>query len=523
MRRRDWVDLAIVLGAWAAAIAVIHPRGNFPLADDWDFAIATWNFARTGHFKFTHFTAVSLRAQVVWGALWTWAFGESFRVLRFSVLTLAAVAIVVINRILARANVTRTPRVIATLAFAFHPIFLWASCTYMTEVPFVCASAVAMYCFLRGLDEDRRTWIIAGCIAAIVSWFVRQTGVVNLIAPLIIVLWRRRMRDAAAIGATLATFALLLFFKRDWLSGSPEEFAVHYRMWGESSFRLPQQLEVAYHWFVFNAQNSALFFLPLVAPLAFVRRSRAQLAILAAVTLLIFARVQSLISAGHPMPYFSNPFCCDIFGGNILVNFGLGWQTLAGTFPFVLPHAARLVLSYASVLLAGLLFVRPPMTHAALLSLGTAIVGTAALLGSGLYVDRYSLDSAWSLVIFLPLVIPWERAKGVAIASLIVIAVFSTLSVAEYHDWNRVRWRAFEDLRARGISYRQIDGGAEVWNLYELAQGDQRLRRINQFGLQPRRYLLAFEPIKGYRVIGEYPFTGWLGFHRGVIYVMERR
>ena len=39
--------------------------GNFPLGDDWDFAIATWNFAHTGHFKFTHFTAVSLRAQVV--------------------------------------------------------------------------------------------------------------------------------------------------------------------------------------------------------------------------------------------------------------------------------------------------------------------------------------------------------------------------------------------------------------------------------------------------------------------------
>ena len=517
MRRRDIFEVAAILAVWFTAILLIKPTGEFPLGDDWDFAIATWNFARSGHFKFTHFTAVSLRAQVVWGALWTWAFGESFRILRYSVLTLAAVTIVVINRILARANVTRTPRVIATLAFAFHPIFLWASCTYMTEVPFVCASAVAMYCFLRGLDEDRRAWIIAGCLAAVVSWFVRQTGVVNLIAPLAIALWRRRFKDAAAIGATLAAFAGLFFFKRDWLSGSPEEFAVHYRMWGESSFRLPQQIEVAYHWFVFNAQNSALFFLPLVAPLALLRRGRVQIAILVAATLVIFARVQSLISAGHPMPYSSNPFCCDIFAGNIFENFGLGSHTVTGAYPFVMPYAGRLVLTYASVLLAGLLFVRPPKTNAALLSLGTALAGTAALLGSGLYVDRYSLDSAWSLVIFLPLVIPWDRAKIVAITSVIIIAVFSVTSVAEYHAWNGARWKAVAGLRARGVPITEIDGGAEVWSLYEMSHMDQRWRRVRQFGIGPRRFVIAFQPLQGYRVIARYPF----GIRGGVIYLNE--
>src|SRR5437867_5217538 len=196
MRRRDWVDLAIVLGVWAAGIALISPRGNFPVLDDWDFSIATWNFARTGHFHFTPFTAVSLRAMVLWGAAWTRLFGESFEVLRASTLTLAAITIAVIHEILRHANILRFARILGTLAFAFHPIFLWSSCTYMTEIPFVCASAVAMYCFLRGFDEDRRAWIIAGCVAAMVSWWVRQTGVVNLVAPLAIALWRRRFKDA---------------------------------------------------------------------------------------------------------------------------------------------------------------------------------------------------------------------------------------------------------------------------------------------------------------------------------------
>src|SRR5881396_2612934 len=145
MRRRDWVDLAIVLGVWAAAIAIIHPRGEFPILDDWDFSVATWNFARTGHFHFTPFTAVSLRAQVLWGALWTRLLGESFEVLRLSTLTLSAATLLIINRILHYTTLRALARITATLALIVHPIFLWASCTYMTDVPYLFASALTFY------------------------------------------------------------------------------------------------------------------------------------------------------------------------------------------------------------------------------------------------------------------------------------------------------------------------------------------------------------------------------------------
>src|SRR5260370_16384920 len=98
--KRGWPETIALLAVWAAAIALIHPSGNFPLNDDWDFAIATWNFARSGHYQFTHFTAISLRALAPWGALWTRAFGESFEVRRPSTLTLAAPLILLINRFL---------------------------------------------------------------------------------------------------------------------------------------------------------------------------------------------------------------------------------------------------------------------------------------------------------------------------------------------------------------------------------------------------------------------------------------
>lgn len=117
-RGRDALDLGATIAIWAAAIALVQPRGNFPINDDWDFAIATWRFAETGHFHFTPFTAVSLRAQVVWGAAWTRLFGESFNVLRASTILLAALLIGVVYFSLRRAGVERVPRLLGTLAFA---------------------------------------------------------------------------------------------------------------------------------------------------------------------------------------------------------------------------------------------------------------------------------------------------------------------------------------------------------------------------------------------------------------------
>jgi hypothetical protein len=488
---------AFLLGLFTLAILIIWPRGNFPLNDDWDFAIATFNFARTGHFIFTKFTAVSLRAQVIWGALFVKMFGYTFEALRISTLVLSAATILVVRATLERMGVERNMRIFASAALLFHPIFLWSSCTYMTEVPFVFLSAVAMYFFVGQQTA-------AGCVAALASCFVRQTGVLNFLPPLIIAIHRRRWRDAAIAFVSLAVVGVIAIAQPRWLSGSPAEFAVHYRVWHEESFQLPEILEQGYHWFVFNAQNAGLFF----APLLFVRWTRRQWIAIAAVAIVLLARVQSLIALGHPMPYSSNPWCCDIFGGNILTNFGLGPQSMAGTFPFTMPMGLRLLLTYLSVLLGAFAIVAlwKVRNMPALL----VLVSTIALNASGLYVDRYALDSAWALVLVVPLLMP-RMSK----TALIAMAIFSIFATQEYFSWQRARWQAFSDLRARGVAIEQIDGGAEIFDYYELSKGDQRTRRINQFGVQGRPYTISFSAKE--HVIARYPWSGWLGLHHSEI------
>src|SRR5260370_6780886 len=358
--RHKLTDLAMVLGVWAVAIAVIHPRGEFPILDDWDFSIATWNFARTGHFHFTPFTAVSLRAMVLWGAAWTRLFGESFEVLRASTLTLGALTIAVIHEILRRASVPRFARIAGTLASAFHPLFLWASCTYMTEVPFVCVSAIAFLLIWRGLESESATLVAIGCCAAIVSCFIRQTGVINIAAPLIVVLLQRKIRFAAILAAAGAVIATVFLIRPEWLSGSPAEFASHGKMWHATSIWPPARFALAYHYVIFNTQNAALFFLPLVAPLLFLRRKAGEVAI----AIVILWRVQHLLNIGVAMPYFAFQSQEDILQGNVFMNFGLGPPTLLDVWSFVRPYpfhltrAGMLIVTYLSVV-AGALLISP--------------------------------------------------------------------------------------------------------------------------------------------------------------------
>ena len=65
-----------------------------------------------------------------------------------------------------------------------------------------------------------------------------------------------------------------------------------------------------------------------------------------------------------------------------------------------------------------------------------------------------------------------------------------------------------------------INGGGEPYAFYELSHGDQRMRRIHQFGVGERPYTIAFEALPGKRVIARYAFSGWLGLHRGEVFVL---
>jgi len=79
--------------SWLVAIVVVNPSGNFPLNDDWSYAIAVQRMLETGDFRPLGWTSSALISQTIWGTAFCKVFGYSFEVLRGATLTVSLLGI----------------------------------------------------------------------------------------------------------------------------------------------------------------------------------------------------------------------------------------------------------------------------------------------------------------------------------------------------------------------------------------------------------------------------------------------
>ena len=552
-RAEPWrvlAEVAFIVAVFVAAIAVTSPRGDFPLDDDQYYGLPALHLAQTGEMQLSVAAAPNARAQVLAGSMFAKMFGASFESLRLLTLLLAAATLAIVDRILARAGAAAFARIVGTLALAFHPIFYWSSCTFMTEVPYVFASAFAFYFYARALSEDRAAFLGLAAIGVAISWWVRQTGVLNALPAIaVLAIYRDRItprwRTFIALGAIpIAVFGAIAIVKREWLLASAGEFHSLYQMWSEATFRLPEQIAMVRHYVVYTIQHGAIFGMALVVPASLLLKrkpKRWDAGVLSISAVVILGTMFELVAHATPLPFYGKRLCCDLLQGNILMNFGLGPPTLTDVwtnqfeYPFHLALTPRVLLTYLSgmaaiiaiwcVLDAWRVQRREPRRNVVmLLAIAWTAISTAGLCASAVWVDRYELDAAWPLVIILALIMPLTfRARTVSAVALVLTAIFSTLAVQEYFNWNRARWASYYDLRRAGVGVKDIDGGAEAYNAFEVAfVKEWKVKRKMSFGPGARRYMIAFHEMPGFRVVARRPFTGWFGSHRGEIVTLER-
>lgn len=547
--RKGWVEPALWLLLLLGCIAFVGPAGEFPLNDDWNFALTTWRFAETGEIVYSRFTAMTLKLQVLWGALWTLAFGKSHEVLRWSSLALWIPSVMIVNRWLARLGVDARMRTVATAAFAFHPIIFWSAFTYMTQIPFLFCSVVALSSFHRAIDEDDVRWAALGAAAIVGAYFIRQTGVALAIAPAAVLLRRgasltpRHRKLLAAAAAPVVLFALLYAFT-DALEGYPGQINEHFVVWKVSLHQLPAQaLRVVLFYSFFNVQNTGLFLLPLALVAAvWLAGDRAGRIVAAVAIVAMIAGAGLMILRDLPMPYWSDVPTLEVHPGNVLVNFGLGPLTLRDTWtldlepPFPIGRGWRLVMTFGAAILGGVVLAalarawgvarRRPKGEGVLLEMAVAhcVVATATLFVSGIYFDRYTVDSLWTLSVLVPVLvnrmgISVRVASGVA---AVAIAGFSILATQEYLRWNGARWRAYETLRAGGVPLSRMDGGYEI-NQYLVGGFDGPiLLKRSGFSVIDPEYILTFGRVPGYVVVATQPFESFLGTRQGEVLTLRR-
>jgi hypothetical protein len=183
-RSRDWPALLAIAGVFAAGWLLVGPHANVPVIDDWVYAWSVEHLVDTGRLQILEISAFYPIAQILWGALFARLAGFSFVVLRSSTVVLAVFGCCAVYLTLRELNCRRTTALLGALALAFDPTYFALSFSFMTEVPFVSFSTIALYWYVRAIRRSEPPAVWAGCLFAMAAFLTRPIGIVLPLALL---------------------------------------------------------------------------------------------------------------------------------------------------------------------------------------------------------------------------------------------------------------------------------------------------------------------------------------------------
>lgn len=533
-RSQRYVDWLLLSVAWIAIVVLVDPRGDFPLNDDWVYALGVKRLLESGHFQVPAFSNANVGPQIWWGALFAWPFGFSFDALRASTLVLGLVAVLATYALFDELWRDRATALIASVTLLVDPLWLALAQTFMTDVPFLCLLVLSLTWIGMGLRRASRSLVALGLVTGLALTAIRQFGLVVFVGFAAAVLvrgpwtWRRivvALAPLAVAGAAHLGFsAWLLETGRKPIQ---EGFAFH----TPSGFATASKMIVRETWDAFHLVG--LLVLPLgVFCLARTERGRRRRMLWIATVAVAIVILVLLALRGKRLP----------LGLNIVETFGIGPLTLRDSLALGLnrPEATgRSVLfwRFATVLasfgLATLLVactvgvrrvvdvVRDAESRRALWPMAL-VAGVASSYLAMLFVvvvlqytlfDRYLLPLVLAAALALPVLVgrrssapSWRELTptGVLLAGY---ALFGIVCVGEYVQWNRLRWQALTQLvQTEHIAPTRIDGGYEFngWFLYSQRQWDPQGK--SPWWVVDDEYVIASGPLDGYVEVRRIPF-----------------
>lgn len=515
MNRHPTTKAAIaLLGLWLVIIAVIGTAGNFPLNDDWAYAISVKHMLETGQFKLYNWGEMTLTAHIYWGYLFTFIPGFSFEYLRWSTLVLGGAGAIGMLRLGYFVSRSLPLAILAALLVMLNPLYLSMSFSFMTDVPFAALLIWSSYFFIRyseGQSNYHLSWAIFFCIWALL---IRQLALALPLAWLVTQLffhrkdrskWWSAFIPILIIGGTYFLYQTLM-----------QHFGL---LQGRFNDKLARLVNMLLHPDVKLLKNIAgyaiviatylgLFFAPL--HVLHLRRRRWWIAGSYALIITVL-----LVLTGKTLPCLNN----------VLIDFGVGPTTLydhygnfvTGPAPQA-PHVLWVFLTAVGVWCSAAWWNRfnkgfvalqqkSVKSKAVLFSFICIGIYVAPFLIVGLY-DRYLI----ALFPFLATILLYQqplkferRLRIFSIAFLVIVGLFSVCATHDYLSWNRVRWQALEQLHEQGIPSIDIQGGVEhsTWFHFEENNPDW-------YTVIGDTYKLTFQPLPDHQIIETYEYSRWL-------------
>lgn len=528
----------------AAVIIFVNPLGDFPLNDDWHYAYPVKTLIENGEYQLHSYFSPNIFLQVIWGYLFCLVPNEfSFTYLRFSTLVTAILCGFVFFKIIkSQANRSFYESTFLTIFFVFNPLFFSLSFSFMTDVPFLMLCLASIYFYKRYLEGERIQFRILGGSFAIGALFIRQPGVLILIAAelsIFLIYFLDRIKRDDSIGIIFRskkTFGLILSilsgvliylfienYLKFWLNSNEYYISVG----GEYVKTLKENPSL----FIFQFSKRSLmtvfylglFCFPLIS--IFIEKIKAnefhQKWFFTTVVLFNLLATFFLFKSGYIFPY----------GGNIFYNLGLGPVLLRDihylNLPvgFEIPSYIFISLGFICQILGCYIFLflgkkiirafQKPLEHKFFLMLMLINVFYLGAMMIFSYFDRYLLLLFASILI----IIFNEKSKKrfYQYRSFVILAVlfgiFSVVATKDYLTWNRVSQTAYEKLILRGIDEKKIDGGLSKNG------SEGTLSQIEN----THEYILTFNNLEHYEQVESITFYRWLFLQEDQLLILRKR
>jgi hypothetical protein len=541
------------LALWVLLFVVIPPgEQDFPLNDDWAFARGVFTFARGDGFNYSHWASMPQLGQWLWAWPFIQIFGASHAALRFSTVVLSLLGVMAFFDLLRQAGMSLGRAAFVAACFALNPLYFELSGTFLTDVPALAFSLVALALYGRAFTAASANGLRAcdlltvAMVVAVLGAVTRQNTITVPVAAGLVLLRYRRLWYRPAWLVAMAVPAAAAIAAHYWLQARSDYHALPPTEEIDLgrilllAFTLPHYLGLAAVPVLLLDADWRLW----KHPVAFTGFAVALVALGASTGLVACSErgIGALFMEDSPVdrlfPYLDNmltPY--GQFGSN---------ETVVGLRPLVMGFTVRLTLSVVGAIAGAALVVRVVSrlwsgAWKDLLTVFTFAHLPFLFLPSVIF-DRY-------YVVFIPgalylaarpatkvVAAPAGRLVPGRLLGLATLTFFAWVSVGLMHDWlawNAARWTVGRRALAKGIEATNIEGGFEWNGWYSPFPVFQNCRQKREgltlwltycmYAHISGRYALSFSVLEGTRVVDQEPYDLWLVSGRRDFYLIEQR
>jgi hypothetical protein len=190
---------------------------DFPLNDDWAYALGAFKFARGEGIEYFGWCGMPLLG------MWEWAYPTiqlleiSKGALRLSTIVLSWFGAMAFFDLLRQSGLRPALAAFGAVTLIFNPLYFLMSNTFMSDMPALSFSLLALACYKRGFEGCGRGWyMVAGCFAATLAAVTRQNALAVPVVAAVLLLQRPRVEWRAFSWSTIAIPAIACLATSAW-------------------------------------------------------------------------------------------------------------------------------------------------------------------------------------------------------------------------------------------------------------------------------------------------------------------